>query len=204
MSKKVTWYTKPKIILSIPKDKFVFFIDESGMSSKKTLENSLSSTRKGTSIRDDVYMLNGIILDGSEHLTLTQKFNRLKKKITDDGTYDYPRKGNRPINLHNVEIEGKKKPFHDLYDRFPDDLNHIILTTKFVQVSSGINYYIYGCNNENFLDNYMPMLLGNIITKYANFLNDHNREGIIVFETDNELTDLAKLSYVKKIIKKGF
>lgn len=200
---KQTWFTKPKIIKYIPKDKVILFIDESGNSSRKNIENSLNSGRKGCSIRDDVYMLNGIIMDGIEHVILTKKFNKIKKKITNNGLYNYPKKGIRPINLHNVEIEGHKKPFYDLYEDFGYDMNQIMLKTKFIQISAGLNYYIYGVSKPHVAFDSMIMSLGVIIHQYASYLNSIGKEGIIVFETENQVDDMKKLSYVKKVLKRG-
>lgn len=200
---KITWFTKPKIITYIPKDKYILFIDESGTNSKKAFKNSLNSYNKGKSLRDDIYMLNGIIMDGKEHSILTKRLNSIKKKVTEDGTYDYVGKGKRPINFHNVEIDGHKKPFNNLYNNFYEDISNTITKTKFMQLSGGINYYIY-CSKRNKVDiDALLMTLGTIVINYANFLNNINMEGIIVFETSTKIEDNKKLSYIKKLKKKG-
>lgn len=199
---KITWFNKPKIITYIPNDKYVLFIDESGTNSKKVFENSIKNDNKGQNLRDDVYILNGIIMEGKEHSIITKRFNRIKKKITEDGTFDYIGKGERPINFHNVEIDGHKRPFNNLYSDFNEDISNAISKTKFMQLSGGINYYIY-CNKKHYFDfDAMLMTLGIIVTNYANFLNNINREGIIIFETSTEIEDNKKLSYIK-IKRKG-
>lgn len=195
-----SWYKKPKVIKTIPLNKTILFIDESGVSSLKSFQNSVASGSKGKSIRDDVFLLNGIIIDGVSHKILTSRFNKIKKKLYKNGEYDYPKKGVRPINFHNVEIEGRKRPFDSVYDNFYSDLNTAIEKTNFIQISSGLNYYVYGLENK--CD---PLLieLGIIVTKFAEYLKKEKKEGIIVFESDNEDTDTKKLEYLKRLMKKG-
>lgn len=199
--KKDTWFTKPKIINYIPKNKIILFVDESGNNSKKAILNSITNS-DGKSIRDDVYLLNGIIMDGTEYPILTKRFNRIKRKLSTNGNFDYPGKGLRPINLHNVEIDGHKKPFNVLYDGFHSELNDAISKTKFVQISAGINYFLYARNKTSDI-NPLFISLGILLNKFATFLNTHNNEGIIVLETENITDDMTKLNYIKRVLKRG-
>lgn len=200
---KSTWRSKPTIIKFIPKDKTILFIDESGNNSKKAIKHSIESGKKGCNIRDDVYVLNGIAIDGNDHAILTSRFNKVKKKLSKDGVYNYPGKGELPINFHNVEIDGKKGPFKSLYPDFMEDINTVMEKTKYTQISAGINHYMYSNKNVSTDHDCLSILLGIILTRYATMLNEQNKDGIIVFESENKDADNKKLNYIKKVLKKG-
>lgn len=209
MSKTVNWTTKPTIINKFLKDYTYMFIDESGNGSINNMRDSFKNNNSDpNSLRNEIYLLNGVIINGAEYTKLNRKFLNVKKGITLNGNFDYTRThknyGIRPINLHNREIEGKEPPFNNLNSAFYTKLNNSIENSCFTQITSGLNYMNY-INNKTFGENMNPLLLclNELIVKYAEYLNEKGIKGAIVFESDNKKIDKLKLQYILKLKEKG-
>lgn len=202
---KKTWRDRATIINTIPSDKYIMFIDESGTGNKNFLTRFYDNAdTKKFDLRNDVFLLNGVILSGRDHKILSGKLAKIKKLITNDGCFDYKKHGYLPINLHNTEIERKEPPFNNLDNNFFKKLNHTILTTRYNQIIVGINYYLYVQDNEiNDKTNPLLMTLGILVTNYAKYLEENELEGIIVFEEENKIQDNLKLKYILRLIRYG-
>lgn len=202
-----TWKNTPKIINKIPNDDTVIlFIDESGEGHKTMLNKAfkLKEEKAPFNERNDLYILNGICMTGSEHEKLASNLNKLKKEITPEGLYEYEGKGIRPIILHNHEMAGKLPPFAKLKPSFYEKLNKIIDKTKFTQITAGLNYYSYTLDKDNNIQS-SPLLmsLGLIVMNYALYLKEINKKGIIIFEEETAKHDKMKLKYIVKLLYKG-
>lgn len=84
-------------------------------------------------------------------------------------------------------------------------INDLIKNTRFVQIVAGINYYYYTqYNKEPELDS-SPLLmsLGLLLINYAEYLNNINKNGIIIFEEETAKHDKMKLNYILKVLKCG-
>ncbi len=206
-TKRVTWRTKPKIINKIPEDDtIILFIDESGEGHKSQLNKAfkLKEEKAPFNERNDLYVLNGICMSGKEHVKLSKKLDKLKKSITPDGLFDYGSKGIRPIILHNHEMANNMPPFTKVTPSFYEKLNNIIDKTRFVQITAGLNYYTYTLNKDNnFQTSPLLMSLGIIIMNFAQYLNETNKKGIVIFEEETEIHDTMKLNYIVKLMNKG-
>lgn len=208
--KKITWRDKPKIINTIPSsltdDKIILFLDESGTGNEKTLRNAFKSKISNSSYseRNDLYLLSGVAIAANHYSILCKKFNALKNKTWENGTFNYSKYGERPINFRNRDMASKNPPFDNMTDDFQEKLFNIISSTKYVQISSGLNYYMYTRQNKEKL-NQLPILmaLGIIIVNYAEYLNSLNSKGIIIFEEESIINDDLKLKYILKLLKSG-
>ncbi len=205
-----TWRNVPKIINKIPydNDKMILYVDESGEGNKKVLKRSFEAKRNKIpySQRNDLYILNGVVLNGVDSLLLKNKFDKLKKGISKDGCFDYPKKGNRPIVLRNHDIESKQPPFNNMSEKNYEQINKVINNTNYVQIAAGVNYYTYTqINNEEIGSNSSPLLmcLGILLINYAEYLNSINKKGIIIFEEETKKHDRLKLNYIIKVLKYG-
>lgn len=208
--KRMTWRDKPKIIKKIPtsKDKIIMYIDESGEGNKKTLRKHFDSKNNNAPYqqRNDLYILNGVVLSGYDSLLLKKKMDKYKKTLTSNGTFDYNKKGIRPIVLRNASIESKNPPFNNMTDKKLEDLNNLIKSTKYIQIASGLNYYCYTQNRTleaNESSSPLLMSLGLLLINYADYLNSINKKGIIIFEEETKVHDQMKLNYILKVLKRG-
>lgn len=200
------WKNRPTIIEKIPENKIILFIDESGNGSKKIMKNCYHEKENHNQIdlRNDIFLLNGILMEGKEHANLSKRFSNLKKELTEDGYFEYEKYGKRQINFRNTEIERHLKPFNHLSLAFIKKINRNISKTNFHQIAVGLNYFSYFEKNVmNDQSNPLLMTLGIMITNYANYLNENNKEGIIIFESETRKHDELKLKYILKLKKHG-
>lgn len=204
---KKSWKTRPTIINTIPgDDQMILFVDESGEGNKKILRKSFEAKNRNADYqqRNDLFILNGVVMSGMEHTLLTKRFNYLKKKVTSNGKFYYKNKGVRPIVLRNHNIEAKQPPFNELKPEFYEELNKIISLSSYKQISAGLNYYTF-CQKNSFDENSSPLLmaLGILLINYADYLNSINKKGIIIFEEETRQHDEIKLKYIKKVLFTG-
>lgn len=210
MTKKIksTWKNTPKIINKIPKDKnkYIMYIDESGNGNQETLKKAYYMKKENCSYtsRNNIFVLNGVVLTGEESYVLEKRFNTLKRKITPNGMYGYNDKELKPILLRNYDIDNKKKPFDNMNKEIYDNINKVIKNTNFIQIVCGMNYYSYTENNDEAL-NKSPtiMCLGVLVLNFAELLNEKKQNGIIIFEAVSKKQDMMKLKYILKLINKG-
>ena len=146
MAKKInTWRDNPKIINRIPtsKDTMIMYIDESGEGNKKVLKKAYEAKQSNSSYqeRNDLYILNGIVLSGYNSKILKSKMDKLKLSIKDQGVFEYVNKGVRPIVLRNHDITSKNPPFNNMNAKSYEKIDKLIKNTKFIQIASGLNYY---------------------------------------------------------------
>lgn len=207
---KKTWKTVPKIINRLPvdKDTMILYIDESGEGNKKILKKSFEAKKEKMPYcqRNDLYILNGIVLSGKDSIILKNKLDKLKEKISNNGVFNYPKKGERPIVFRNHDIQAKTPPFNNMDEKHFEQINKIINNTNFIQISAGLNYYTYTqFNTENPEIDSSPLLmsLGLLLINYADYLNTINKNGIIIFEEETEKHDKLKLNYILKVLKCG-
>lgn len=208
--KKNTWRNSPKIINKIPynSDKMIMYVDESGEGNKKVLKRSFDAKKHDEPYnqRNDLYILNGVVMSGKDSALLTKKFNKLKNSIVNGGIYNYPKKGNRPILLRNNDLSSNKAPFNNMTEKNYESLNKIIKNSKYIQIAAGLNYYCYTLNKvENSETDSSPLLmsLGLLLINYADYLNSIDKKGIIIFEEETEKHDALKLNYILKVLKYG-
>lgn len=208
--KKITWRDSPKIINRIPvdKDKMIMYVDESGEGNKKVLKRSYEAKKNNEPYqsRNDLYVLNGVVLSGFDSNILKNKMDKLKKSIAPNGEYNYSRKGVRPIVLRNRDIVSKTGPYGNMTEKNYEDINKLINTTNYVQISAGLNYYSYTqFNDVSSTNDSSPLLmcLGLLLINYADYLNSVNKKGIIIFEEETEIHDTLKLNYILKVLKYG-
>lgn len=205
---KKTWKSTPTIINSIPEDDktMILFVDESGEGNKKMLLKAFElKEKKGTyNQRNDLYILNGVILSGKNHKILQKRFLEIKKMITPNGLFEYKNKGIRPIVIRNHNIVDKNPPFNNIPLQFYERLNKIINFTDFKQIAAGLNYYTFTqCNHLDNKSSPLLMALGSMIINYAEYLNSINKKGIIIFEEETAKHDQLKLNYIKKVLFHG-
>lgn len=210
MENNENWTTNPTIINHFYFWHTYMFVDESGNGSLKNMKAAFTTSNfDSDSLRNEIYLLNGVIMSGMEYTKVNSRFLKLKKNITKDGNFDYTEThknyGIRPINLHNREIEGKNPPFNELSNEFYTTLTNIIETSHFTQITSGLNYSRFIQNKNNFEETMNPLLLclTELIIKYAEYLNEKGLKGAIVFETDNEKIDKLKLQFIINLKKYG-
>ena len=205
---QTTWRNKPKIINKLPdKNKVFLFIDESGEGNRTMLKKAFDAKEHKLPFiqRNDVYILNGVCISAEENIKLTNRFNKLKTTLSDDGVYNYSKYGVRPIIFHNHEMCSKEPPYTKMNDIFVEKLNKIIKQTKYTQITSGLNYYFY-TNNKNYEDNKsspLLMCLGLLMVNYAKYLQENNKKGIVIFEEETKIHDEMKLKYITKLLNKG-
>ena len=117
-AKRNTWRTNPKIINKVPYDeqKLIMYVDESGEGNKKVLKRSFEAKKNNEPYqqRNDLYILNGVVLSGHDSFLLKNRMEKFKRSIIKDGIYCYPGKGTRPIVLRNSDINSHKAPFDHL------------------------------------------------------------------------------------------
>lgn len=209
-AKRNTWRTSPKIINKIPYDeqKIIMYVDESGEGNKKVLKRSFEAKKNNEPYqqRNDLYILNGVVLSGHDSLLLKNRMGKFKRSIIKDGIYCYPGKGTRPVVLRNSDINSHKAPFDHLNEKNFEALNKIIKTTNYIQIAAGLNYYYYTQNkNEDSEIDSSPLLmsLGLLLVNYADYLNNINKKGIIIFEEETKKHDTMKLNYILKVLKFG-
>ena len=208
INSKRSWKNVPKIISTIPNDKnkLIMYVDESGEGNKKELKRAFDSKKKCEPYvqRNDLYILNGIILSGHQSNILTNGLNNLKKSIQSKGVFNYNNKGVRPIVLRNHDMVSKNPPFNNLSDLVYTKLENVIKKTKYIQIAAGLNYYCFTQNRNATLDlSPLLMCLGALIVNYASYLNSTNKSGIIIFEEETKVHDKMKLDYIVKILKHG-
>lgn len=208
--KKTTWRDKPKIINKLPtdKDKMIMYVDESGEGNKKVLQKSFEAKKKGIPYqqRNDLYILNGVVLSGYDSLVLKEKMDKYKKNITQNGEFNYPNKGMRPIVLRNRDITSKTPPFDNMTEKNYEGIDKLIKNANYVQIAAGLNYYCYTqSKTENPDNDSSPLLmsLGLLLVNYADYLNTINKKGIIIFEEETKTHDTLKLKYIIKVLKYG-
>ena len=208
--KRKTWRNAPKIINKLPidKDKMIMFVDESGEGNKKVLKRSFEAKKSNEPYeqRNDLYILNGIVMSGFEADTLKKKMDKLKKTIINNGEFDYPNKGVRPIVLRNRDIGSKKPPYDNMTEKQYEGINKLIKTSNYTQIAAGLNYYCYTQFKEENPDvDSSPLLmsLGLLLVNYADYLNGINKKGIIVFEEETKVHDTMKLKYILRVLKNG-
>lgn len=209
-SKRKTWRDKPTIINKIPDslDKMIMYVDESGEGNQKVLKKSYDDKNKKIPYnqRNDLYILNGVVLSGFDSKILKNKMDKIKNKICKDGMFDYEGKGLRPIVFRNHNLSAHTPPFDNMSEKNFEDINKMIKMTNYVQISAGLNYYSYTQNNiENPDKNASPLLmsLGLLLVNYADYLNSINKKGIIIFEEETKTHDAMKLKYILKVLKNG-
>ena len=208
--KRYTWRDTPKIINKIPKDKdrMIMYVDESGEGNKKVLKKSFEAknNQEPYQQRNDLYILNGVVLSGYDSCILKDKMDKLKKSIITNGEYNYPNKGRRPIVLRNSDITSKKAPYNNMNEMNYEGINKLIKSTNYVQIAAGLNYYYYTqFKRENIELDSSPLLmsLGLLLVNYADYLNSINKKGIIIFEEETKIHDMLKLKYILKVLKYG-
>lgn len=184
------------------------YVDESGEGNRKVLKKSFEAkiNEEPYQQRNDLFILNGVVLSGDKSLILKNKMDKLKQKIAKDGVYDYLGKGVRPIVLRNRDTVSNKAPFNNMNEKNYEQLNKKIKTTDYVQIAAGLNYYCYTQNkNENPEIDSSPLLmsLGLLLVNYADYLNRINKKGIIIFEEETKKHDEMKLNYILKVLKNG-
>lgn len=209
MNNNDDWTTNPTIINHFNFRHTYMFVDESGNGSLKDMKKAFLTTEFDlANLRNEIYMLNGVIMNGIEYTKLNSRFSSLKKDITFDGKFDYSgihkNYGIRPINLHNRELEGKIPPFNELDNDFYTKLNDSIEISSFTQITSGLNYMGF-INNKTFDESMNPLLLclNELIIKYALYLNEKGIKGAVVFESDNEKVDKLKLQFILQLKENG-
>ena len=207
---RITWRDRPKIINKLPidKDKMIMYVDESGEGNKKVLKRSFEAKKNHEPYqqRNDLYILNGVVLSGHDSLLLKNRMDKLKRAIVPNGEYNYPKKGVRPIVLRNNDIGSRKEPYNNMTEKNYEGINKLIKTTNYVQISAGLNYYCYTQNkleNPDFDSSPLLMSLGLLLVNYAEYLNNVNKKGIIIFEEETKLHDALKLKYILKVLKNG-
>lgn len=208
INSKCSWKNIPKIINTIPNDKnkLIMYVDESGEGNKKVLKRAFDSKKKCEPYlqRNDLYILNGIVLSGHQSTILAKRLNNLKNSILPKGVFNYSNKGVRPIVLRNHDMASKNPPFNNLSDLVYTELENIIKKTKYTQIAAGLNYYCFTQNRKDTLDlSPLLMCLGTLIVNYASYLNSVNKSGIIIFEEETKVHDKMKLDYIVKILKHG-
>ena len=208
--KRITWRNTPKIINKLPTDKdhMIMYVDESGEGNKKVLKRSFEAKKNNDPYtqRNDLYILNGIVMSGYDSSILKSRMDKLKKSIIKNGEYDYPNKGVRPIVLRNRDIGSKQPPYNNMTEKNYEGINKIIKTTPFVQIAAGLNYYSYTqFKTDNSETDSSPLLmsLGLLLVNYADYLNSINKKGIIIFEEETKIHDSLKLKYILKVLKYG-
>lgn len=208
--KRNTWRDSPKIINNLPidKDKMIMYVDESGEGNKKVLKRSFEAKKNNEPYqqRNDLYILNGVVLSGYDSIVLKGRMDKLKRSISPNGEYMYPRKGIRPIVLRNSEIGSKTAPYNNMTEKNYEGINKLINTTNYVQIAAGLNYYCYtqfktGSPDDD--SSPLLMCLGLLLVNYADYLNTTNKKGIIVFEEETKSHDTLKLKYILKVLKYG-
>lgn len=209
-SKKISWKDVPKIINTIPMDKntMIMYVDESGEGNKKILKRAFDAKNQNEPYeqRNDLYILNGVILSGYQSFFLSNKLNKLKKIIQPNGVFNYSKKGLRPIVLRNHDMASKNPPFNNMNSLAYTEIENIIKKTNYTQIVAGLNYYFYTQNKiKDSVLNSSPLLmcLGTIIVKYAQYLNSVNKSGIVIFEEETKVHDKMKLDYILKLLKHG-
>ena len=162
INRKSNWKNVPKIINTIPNDKskLIMYVDESGEGNKKVLKRAFDSKNKCEPYvqRNDLYILNGIVLSGQQSTVLANRLNNLKNTIQPKGVFNYSNKGVRPIVLRNHDMTSKNPPFNNLSDLVYTELENIIKKTKYTQIASGLNYYCFTQNRKDTLD-LSPLLI---------------------------------------------
>lgn len=202
-----SWKNVPKIINTLPTDKdtLIMYVDESGEGNNKILKKSFEAKKEKIpySQRNDLYLLNGVVLSGFDSIILKNRLDKLKLSIADNGIFNYEKKGERPIVLRNHEIVSKNPPFSNLKENQYEQINRIIKNTNYIQIAAGLNYYIYTQFNKDSESSSSPLLmtLGLLLINYADYLNSTNKKGIIIFEEETEKHD--KLKYILKILNYG-
>lgn len=207
---RITWRDHPKIINKLPidKDKMIMYVDESGEGNKKVLKRSFEAKKNHEPYqqRNDLYILNGVVLSGYDSLLLKNRMDKLKSTIVRNGEYNYPKKGVRPIIFRNNDIGSRKAPYNNMTEKNYEGINKLIKTTNYIQISAGLNYYCYTqskLENPDFDSSPLLMSLGLLLVNYAEYLNNVNKKGIIIFEEETELHDTLKLKYILKVLKNG-
>ena len=205
-----TWRNAPKIINKLPvdKDRMIMFVDESGEGNKKVLKRSFDAKKNNEPYeqRNDLYILNGIVMSGFESVSLKKKMDKLKRMIISNGEFDYPNKGIRPIVLRNRDIGSKKPPYDSMTEKHYEGINKLIKTSNYTQIAAGLNYYYYTQfkeKNSEIDSSPLLMSLGLLLVNYADYLNSINKKGIIVFEEETKVHDTMKLKYILKVLNKG-
>lgn len=208
--KRITWRDCPKIISKIPrdKDKMIMYVDESGEGSRSVLKRAFESKKNHEPYqqRNDLYILNGVVLSGYESFLLKIRMDKLKKLIVPNGEFDYPRKGVRPIVLRNHDISSRREPYNNMTEKNFEGINKLIKNTNYVQISAGLNYYYYTrykTENPDIDSSPLLMSLGLLLVNYADYLNSINKKGIIIFEEETKVHDTLKLKYILKVLKNG-
>lgn len=184
----------------------LLFVDESGEGNRKVLQRAFEYkvNKSEFSQRNDLYLLNGVAMNGKDYYYLQRRFSRLKKQITKNGMFDYEKKGQRPIVFRNHNLASKTPPFDHLNAGFYEELNKTISFTNYKQIASGLNYYCFTQNHE-YDEKSSPLLmaLGIVLVQYASYLNSINKKGIIIFEEETQKHDTLKLKYIKKVLHYG-
>ena len=207
---KEKWTERPTIINTIPqsKDKMIMFIDESGEGNVKKMQKAYKEKLSGApfSQRNDLYILNGVVLNGVDNIYLSKLMDDIRVKIKPNGLFDYEKKGIRPVLLRNHDLSSKNPPFNNLADDIYVDINNMIKKARYKIISAGLNYYTYSESRSTPPDEWnspLLMALGLLLVNYARYLNKVHKKGIIIFEEETRKHDEMKLRYILKVLKCG-
>lgn len=187
------WKNKPTECTDIdPREiSYIMTIDENGTSSN--FNSVFKKVQAGETLNSDdrYFTMTGVIIQTNSLNNFYHEINSIKDRYWQNGCWYNKKKGRlEKVHFHTNEFrtfQNRKKAFKQLnkesYDNFIRDISLLILNTNFEVIS--INFCLQTMARKYVKKVYNPYTYGMqlIIERFAMFLNNKRKKGIIILES---------------------
>lgn len=200
----MSWRNRPKFITHCPKDiDVILFIDESGISSLKSVKKHLS---KNTPLNEGEKMFSicGCLIQKKNLSTITKDILEVKNKHWENGCFQY-KDGLKRVCFHSYEIRKCRNAFDkNCINRedFLTDLSDFMKSVPTTIITSAIDKVAY-CKKYPQGEPIYNKCMTFIIERFAFILNKKNLNGIIMLEARGKKDDKDLLDYLKNVLDYG-
>lgn len=198
----VDWTRRPTLLEYWPDDIDVILgLDENGTSDLKPIEKTIL---KGENVilNESFFTLTGVLMSIDEYTKLKEKMNMIKYTYWEDGMYDFNGESRR-VCFHSREIRRKDSPFNiDFYGDFLNEINSLVENINTTVFSSTIHKErLYWRHNNRFHPYHLSLHF--ILERYCKYLNDVNKNGIIMLESRGRKQDAFVLKHIIHVLRYG-